>query len=194
MTQLRPTLQAVLRAFPRDRGFALVGGVAVSARTEPRFTRDLDFAFAVETDGEAEGILFELGRCGFPVFATVEHEITKRLSTARCRRDADSPFVDLLFDASGIEAEVVAGATPLVVLGVEVPVAAVGHLIAMKLVSRHPKRRPRDQQDLVALAGVADEAEWRRAATAVALVQQRGFSRGRDLVAGLQEIRELADD
>jgi hypothetical protein len=36
--------------------------------------------------------------------------------------------------------------------------------------------------------------EWRRAEAAVALIQQRGFSRGRDLAAGLAEIRSLADE
>ena len=30
--------------------FAVVGGVAVSARTEPRFTQDVDFTVAVQTD------------------------------------------------------------------------------------------------------------------------------------------------
>ena len=34
--------------------WALVGGLAVSARTIPRFTKDLDFAVAVADDGEAE--------------------------------------------------------------------------------------------------------------------------------------------
>jgi hypothetical protein len=64
----------------------------------------------------------------------------------------------------------------------------------MKLVSRDPKRRPRDQQDLVELAAVADDLEWRRAEASIALIKQRGFSRGRDLVAGLSEVRSLADE
>ena len=32
----------------------LIGGLAVSARTEPRFTRDLDLAVSVTSDHEAE--------------------------------------------------------------------------------------------------------------------------------------------
>lgn len=36
--------------------WALIGGLAVSARTIPRFTKDLDFAVAVADDGEAEGM------------------------------------------------------------------------------------------------------------------------------------------
>jgi len=40
--------------------FALVGGLAVSARTEPRFTRDADIAVAVASDAEAEGLTRDL--------------------------------------------------------------------------------------------------------------------------------------
>lgn len=40
--------------------WALVGGLAVSARTVPRFTRDLDFAVAVADDGEAEDMVRRL--------------------------------------------------------------------------------------------------------------------------------------
>jgi hypothetical protein len=37
--------------------FALVGGLAVSARAEPRFTRDADLAVAVARDAEAEALI-----------------------------------------------------------------------------------------------------------------------------------------
>ena len=87
MTKLGKTLRALLDASPRGRGIALVGGLAVSARTQPRFTRDVDFAIAVNND----------------------------------------------------------------------------------------------------------TLEWNRAQQAVALIQQRGFSRGRDLAAGLAEVRSLSD-
>lgn len=40
--------------------FALVGGLAVSARTEPRFTRDADLAVALASDAEAEALIREL--------------------------------------------------------------------------------------------------------------------------------------
>jgi hypothetical protein len=99
-----------------------------------------------------------------------------------------------LFASCGIEPEIVGAASPLEILGVTTAVATVGHLIAMKLVSRDPKRRPRDQQDLVDLARAASTLEWRRAEASVELIAQRGFSRGRDLAAGLAEIRSLMDE
>jgi hypothetical protein len=39
--------------------WAMLGGLAVSIRTEPRFTRDVDLAVAVAADDEAE----RLARC-----------------------------------------------------------------------------------------------------------------------------------
>lgn len=194
MSKLVQTLRALLDVFPTDRTFAVVGGLAVSARTEPRFTRDLDLAIAVENDAEAESVVFGLQGGGFTVVATIEHATMHRLATVRLRQHPRAPFVDLLFASCGVEPEIASAASPLQLLGVTVPVATVGHLIAMKLISRDPKRRPRDQQDLVELARVADVLEWRRAEASVVLIQQRGFSRGRDLVAGLAEIRSLAGE
>jgi hypothetical protein len=194
VSKLVQTLRALLDVFPTDRTFAVVGGLAVSARTEPRFTRDLDLAIAVENDAEAESVVFGLQGGGFTVVATIEHATMHRLATVRLRQHPRAPFVDLLFASCGVEPEIASAASPLQLLGVTVPVATVGHLIAMKLISRDPKRRPRDQQDLVELARVADVLEWRRAEASVVLIQQRGFSRGRDLVAGLAEIRSLAGE
>jgi hypothetical protein len=45
----------------RSAACALIGGIAVSARTEPRSTRDVDLAVAVGSDAEAEGLLAVLG-------------------------------------------------------------------------------------------------------------------------------------
>ena len=94
--------------------------------------------------------------------------------------------MDLLFAASGIEVEVVRAAEPIEVgAGLVADVARVGHLIAMKLVSRDDERRPQDRGDLAALVKVADPTEWARAEEAVRLIEERGFARKRDLKAAL---------
>lgn len=169
--------------------FAIVGGLAVSARTVPRFTADLDFATAVADDADAEALVYNLSVRGFRPEAILERLKTGVIATARLRQTATSPFVDLLFAASGIEREIVGAAEPLVVLRHQVRVARIGHLIAMKLVSRDHKRRPMDQADLIALAREADVLEWGRAAEAVQLIEQRGFHRERDLQGALDELR-----
>lgn len=195
MNAVERSLRDFLAARPNDVNIAVVGGIAVSVRTGPRFTRDLDFAVAIDDDDEAARYVFRLRQVGYEIVAALQQTKHERLSTVRLRSRGRGPIVDLLFAACGIEMEIVRASEPAEVgAGLVANVAAVGHLIAMKLVSRDAKRRPRDQQDLVELAKVADELEWKRAETAVELIRQRGFSRGRDLHAGLAEIRALADD
>ncbi len=63
-------LEAALRRAADDltgRGlaWALIGGFAVSARTEPRFTRDIDIAVAVNDDTAAEGLIRSLLTNGY---------------------------------------------------------------------------------------------------------------------------------
>lgn len=61
--------------------------------------------------------------------------------------------------------------------------------MAMKLISVDDRRRPHDRDDLSKLASIATTAEWDRAANSVALVEARGFARGRDLRTALDEWR-----
>ena len=83
----------------------------------------------------------------------------------------------------------VAVAEPLeVVKQIILPVARVGHLIALKLLSVAPGRET-DHSDLRNLAQVADEFEWQRAKSAVRLVVERGYARDRDLEADLETLR-----
>jgi hypothetical protein len=155
----------------------------------------LDLAVAVANDDEAASYVSRLRQHGYEVVTALEQTTRHRLSTVRLRHGGRGPIVDLLFAASGIEVEIAQAAEPIeIVAGLVAEVAHVGHLIAMKLVSRDIKRRPRDQQDLVDLAHVADLHEWARADAAIELIQQRGFARGRDLRAGLAEIRALVEE
>lgn len=60
MNHLNSLLRQIAKILNDQReAWALVGGLAVSVRTEPRFTRDLDLAVAVSNDREAESILSE---------------------------------------------------------------------------------------------------------------------------------------
>jgi len=155
--------------------------VAVSARSEPRFTRDLDLAVTVTDDADAEALVFALRNGGYRVDTALEHTAQGRLSTVRLESQtpgARGVVVDLLFASSGIEPEIVAEAESLEVLpGVTLPVARVGHL----LLARDDRRRPQDLADIRALLAIAGPEEIERAAAAARLIEQRGFSRGRDL-------------
>ncbi|OGK81962.1 MAG: hypothetical protein A2050_14960 [Candidatus Rokubacteria bacterium GWA2_73_35] len=67
------------------------------------------------------------------------------------------------------------------------PVATTGHLIALKILARDDRTRPQDRVDLVALAAAAAPADIEQARAALALITQRGFQRGRNLMADLEE-------
>lgn len=178
------------------RGFALVGGLAVSARCEPRFTRDIDLAVAVDDDRDAESLVRSIVAAGYLLAAQVEQVETGRLATARLQRrlgDEPSVVLDLLFASSGIERELVARAEVLeIVSGIQVPVARTGHLLALKLLARDDRRRPQDALDIEALLAASDEGDLAEAQEATRLIAARGFARGRDLQGSLAAVVERA--
>jgi hypothetical protein len=69
-----------------------------------------------------------------------------------------------------------------------VPVAQVGHLIAVKLLARDDITRPQDLADLRALLQVATPEDIALTREAIGLITDRGFHRDRDLAAGLAEL------
>ena len=127
--------------------WALVGGLAVSVRSEPRFTRDIDVAAAVIDDAGAEALVSSLVASGFRLRLSLEHETLKRLATVRLSppgEPEEGVVVDLLFASSGIESEICREADRLELgPGLTVPVAQAGHLVAMKLLALAPDR-PQD--------------------------------------------------
>jgi hypothetical protein len=170
------------------RRCALVGGLAVSTRAEPRFTRDVDFAVAVAGDEDAEAAVRQFLSAGYRLEASLEHEDSDRLSGVRLI-DPDGISIDLLFASSGVEDELVASSERLEIAeGLWLPVAGVGYLIALKLLSVDEDRAT-DRADLRALAGVATQEDWADSARAVGLIEERGFNWGRDLVAALRALR-----
>lgn len=89
--------------------WALVGGLAVAVRAEPRFTRDVDLAVAVADDRAAETLLCAMQGRGYRVLALVEQDRMGRLATARLShpREGDPGVVlDLLLASSGVEPEI----------------------------------------------------------------------------------------
>ena len=167
----------------------IVGGLAVSARCDPRFTRDVDIAVVVDTDEHAEALIHALASHGLRMAGLVEQEAVGRLAMARLSTQ-DGLSVDLLIASSGIETEVVMNAEILeVVQGVLLPVARTGHLIALKLLSVAPGRET-DAADLRNLAAVATQDEWNLASEAVVQIQVRAFARGRRLDAELLVLRD----
>ena len=193
MTTLEAALRRAVDILRAERlRWAIIGGLAVSARCEPRTTRDIDVAVAVSADEEAERILFRLQGHGLVVVSTVEQTARKRLATARLRGSDGAlrlVLLDLLFASSGIEREVVATAEEIEVLpGLSVPVARTGYLIALKALARNDRYRPQDLDDVRSLLRDAAPEDLDEARRAAALIEFRGFARGRSLSEELETL------
>jgi hypothetical protein len=184
-------LEADLRAI-RAR-WALIGGLAVSARAEPRTTRDIDVTIAVAGDPEAEAVARLLTARGYRIETHLEQEQAGRLATVRFLTPGETPGIlaDAIFATSGIEREVTAEADLLEVLpGFFAPVAKTGHLLALKVLAlrpENPQERPQDPADIRELLRVADQTEIQRARNAMDLISRRGFDRGKDLGAEFEK-------
>lgn len=162
--------------------WALIGGLAVGARSQPRFTRDLDIAVAARSDTEAESLIRQLLTEGYQIEALLEQIALNRLATVRLRPPEGREIVDLLFASSGIEPEIVDGADELEVFPSQVvPVACRGDLIAMKILARDDASRPQDRVDIQALLKSAGPEDLERARRALRWITERGSDRGRDL-------------
>jgi hypothetical protein len=192
MTKLESALQSLCSTLSScGRQFALVGGLAVSARAEPRFTRDLDLAVLAANDSEAERLVHQLLQHGYQVLATVEQDSTQRLATARLSPPGethDGIVADLLFASSGVEPELIGAAeTTELFPGLTIPVATVGYLLALKTLSLSDER-PQDLIDIRSLLAVATDADVKKAREALGLIDQRGFARGKQLLRELERL------
>jgi hypothetical protein len=187
MTDRRPedALAHAIRELRRlGKRFALVGGLAVSVRGEVRTTRDVDLAVAVAGDPELETLVADLARAGYRAVATVEQEARGRLAVV-----SPAGFrVDLLAASCGIEAEIVASATPVQFEGAgAVPVAIAEDLVAMKLLAARPGRA-RDWDDAIGLLQVNPGMDLAMVRDRLALITARGFSRDQDLPSKLEAL------
>ena len=183
-------LEEALRQIVGDLGdlgppWALVGGLAVCARAEPRPTVDIDIAVAVPDDATAKARVCDLLAVGYRLRESIVHDQTGRLATVRLLSPVagEDVAVDLFFASSGVEAEVVGAAESLEVSpGLTIPVARIGHLIAVKLCWRASAKRDSDLRTLIERAGAEDLEDARHL---IAAMTERGYHRGRDLGAAL---------
>jgi len=168
-------------------GFAVVGGLAASARGEARFTRDIDVVVAVSSDSEAEAVVFELSQRGYRVLATVEQDATHRLATARLEHRS-GVVCDLIFGTCGIEREIVDGAELLELFDRAIPTATAEAIVAMKVLSA-TEQRPRDLGDIQAILRADPDLDHALVLSLLSTIDQRGFARGQDLIEKWAQIR-----
>ena len=127
--------------------FAVIGGVAVGVRGEPRFTADVDVVIGLDLD-DAMLLIHRLHGSRFePLFADVA-EVVQTSFILPLRHVETGIKVDAAIGLSGFEQQLLARATEVELAGVVAPVATVEDLILMKLFAG----RPRDSEDCEKLA------------------------------------------
>lgn len=193
IVEVEKALQTAVEALTAlEARFALVGGLAITVRAEPRFTGDVDLAVAVVDDAQAEQLVASLQSRGWALRTLIEQVAVGRLGTARFQLPGRSPGlrVDLLFSATGIEAEIVSAATPSQLpTGTRVVTASVGHLIAMKCLSESDERL-QDRIDLRNLVSVARDADLAVARRAIKAIAKGGLARKKNLTLVLERFLE----
>jgi len=172
--------------------FVLVGGFAVAIRALPRFTKDMDFAVAVQSDRETEKLLLRLQSAGYLVSSLLENKQDGRITAVRLltpESKSTDPDFDLLFNATGIEDSLVKSGELLnITRRSKALVAARGHLIAMKVLSYDEVRRPQDMIDIRALLKAATKSDIQLAKKAVRAIDHAKTSSRKSCERGLAKI------
>ena len=170
------------RAIP----FAVIDGLAVSFRGQPRMTVDVDLVIKAEIDA-ALRLVETLETTPFePLFAGVEDVVTSAFILP-LRHRMTGVRLDVAIGMSGFEQDAVQRATPVDVRGVAVPVATVEDLLVMKALAG----RPQDDQDIQGLVAAAKAPiDWARC---LAVAEALGSAIDLDIAARLRSARPPED-
>lgn len=151
----------------------------------------------VPGDREAERIALSLRLRGYrdhPKGAAIDG-LEGRLATIRLvsppeEGEESGVEIDLLIACTGVEEEVVVSSDPVeLVRGLVIPVARSSHLLALKVLAG----RLKDQVDAYALLKEMGPADLRITEEVLNLITQRGFHRGKDLLADLARLQETLE-
>ena len=180
---LWPTLADAV-ALLKGRGIesALIGGLAVSLRGQPRMTVDVDLVILATVD-EALTLVGELGSTPFePLFPGVE-EVVTRAFILPLRHRLTGVRVDLAIGMSGFERQAVKRATPVMIGDTSISVVSIEDLLVMKALAG----RPQDDQDIEGLvAAQRDLIDW---PACLALAEKLGEAVDLDIASRLRTAR-----
>lgn len=180
---LWPTLADAVRMLEaRGIASALIGGLAVSLRGQPRMTVDVDLVILADVE-QALQLVRELGSTPFePLFQGVE-DVVSRSFILPLRHRSTGIRVDLAIGMSGFEQQAVGRATSITIGEMRVPVVSVEDLLVMKALAG----RPQDDQDIRGLVAAQREAiDW---PACLGLAEKLGASIDLDIAGRLRAAR-----
>jgi hypothetical protein len=162
--------------------YALIGGLAVSLRGQPRVTADVDMVIAADVEG-ALAIVAALPGSDFePLFNGVE-EVVETAFILPLRHRNTNVKIDLALGLSGFEQQAVARAEPIVVAGRSVNVARAEDLLIMKAIAG----RPQDDQDLRSLViAQGNRLDW---GYCLKVAADLGAALGQDLAGRIRDLQ-----
>lgn len=135
----------------RGTGFAVIGGIAVSFRGEPRMTADLDLVAALDVDGALDLLQALPSSKLEPLFDDVE-DVVRSSFIVPLRHRETGIGVDLAVGLSGFERRLIERATEEAVGDTTVPVATAEDLLLMKMLAGRA-RDVEDARGIVSRAG-----------------------------------------
>lgn len=144
---LHPTLVDAIALLRREQlPYALIGGLAVSLRGQPRATADVDVVVLASIPDMLD-LLARLDSTSFkPLFAGAE-VVVERSCILPLRHRSTDIKVDVAIGLSGFEQQVVQRAELLQIAGSEVAVATAEDLLLMKVLAG----RTKDDDDVAGL-------------------------------------------
>lgn len=138
-------LETLLTA--HDVAYAVIGGIAVAIRGEPRFTADIDVVVGIDRDAALE-LVAGLRHTAFePLFPGVEDVVLHAFLLPLRHRDT-LVTVDVAVGATGFEQQVIRRARHDSIGGLSIPVATAEDLLLLKTLAA----RPRDVEDARGIA------------------------------------------
>lgn len=183
---LRATLaDAVAWLSSRGLPCALIGGLAVSLRGQPRMTVDVDIVVLATIDQALE-LVADLSTTPFaPLFEGVE-DVVRRAFILPLRHRVTGVRLDIALGMSGFERQAVQRATPIVLGAVSIPVVKIEDLLVMKAIAG----RPQDEQDIRGLVRAQrGSIDW---SECLSLAEQLGSALDIDIVGSLRASRQRA--
>lgn len=167
-----------------DRGIAsaLIGGLAVSLRGQPRMTVDVDLVILADVEQSLQ-LVRELTSTPFePLFRGVEDVVSSSFILP-LRHRTTGIRVDLAIGMSGFERQAVGRATPIAVGEIRIAVVSLEDLLVMKAIAG----RPQDDQDIRGLIAAQREAiDW---PACLLLAEQLGTAIDVDIAGRLRAAR-----
>ena len=164
--------------------YALIGGLAISVRAQPRATVDVDLVIAADVDRALALVDALEGSTLAPLFDNVT-QVVETAFILPLRHRQTNVKVDVAIGLSGFERQAIARAQPMPLADSTVSVATAEDLLIMKAMAG----RPQDEQDMRGIMiARGDELDWDYC---LSMAEKLGEAVGQDLLARLRALRRL---